>query len=120
MFVMHTHTHRVHLAMYTSHVTTILPHRIGHPNFELVKHDVVEPYMLEVDEIYHLASPASPPHYMYNPVKTIKTNSVGAHGRRNDLEACADGVACRHAQHAGFGQADGSSHAAGLYLRSVW
>ncbi|EDQ87528.1 uncharacterized protein MONBRDRAFT_10003 [Monosiga brevicollis MX1] len=52
-------------------------HWIGHPHFELVMHDVVEPYMMECDEIYHLASPASPPHYMYNPVKTIKTNTVG-------------------------------------------
>ena len=52
-------------------------HWIGHPNFELITHDVVNPIMLEVDEIYHLASPASPPHYMYNPIKTIKTNSVG-------------------------------------------
>uniref|UniRef100_A0AC34RMG7 UDP-glucuronate decarboxylase n=1 Tax=Panagrolaimus sp. JU765 TaxID=591449 RepID=A0AC34RMG7_9BILA len=50
---------------------------IGHPNFELVHHDVVNPYYIEVDEIYHLASPASPPHYMYNPVKTIKTNTIG-------------------------------------------
>jgi len=52
-------------------------HWIGHPNFRLVMHDVVEPFMMEVDEIYHLASPASPPHYMYNPIKTIKTNSIG-------------------------------------------
>jgi len=52
-------------------------HWIGHPNFDLITHDVVNPIMLEVDEIYHLASPASPPHYMYNPIKTIKTNSVG-------------------------------------------
>ncbi|PIO55870.1 hypothetical protein TELCIR_22739, partial [Teladorsagia circumcincta] len=50
---------------------------IGHPNFELVHHDVVNPYFIEVDQIYHLASPASPPHYMYNPVKTIKTNTIG-------------------------------------------
>eukprot|EP00039_Didymoeca_costata_P001920 m.56253 g.56253 ORF g.56253 m.56253 type:complete len:455 (-) comp11027_c0_seq1:69-1433(-) len=50
---------------------------IGHPNFELVMHDVVQPFMIEVDEIYHLASPASPPHYMYNPIKTIKTNTIG-------------------------------------------
>jgi UDP-glucuronate decarboxylase len=54
-----------------------IEHWIGHPNFDLVVHDVVEPIMLEVDEIYHLASPASPPHYMYNPIKTIKTNSIG-------------------------------------------
>ncbi|VDK44631.1 unnamed protein product [Anisakis simplex] len=52
-------------------------HWIGHPNFELVHHDVVNSYFTEVDQIYHLASPASPPHYMYNPVKTIKTNTVG-------------------------------------------
>lgn len=52
-------------------------HWIGHPNFQLINHDVVEPYMLEVDEIFHLASPASPPHYMFNSIKTIKTNTIG-------------------------------------------
>ncbi|VDN00837.1 unnamed protein product [Thelazia callipaeda] len=52
-------------------------HWLGHQNFELVHHDVVNSYLTEVDEIYHLASPASPPHYMYNPVKTIKTNTIG-------------------------------------------
>ncbi|KAK7866089.1 hypothetical protein R5R35_013584 [Gryllus longicercus] len=52
-------------------------HWIGHENFELIHHDIVNPLFIEVDEIYHLASPASPPHYMYNPVKTIKTNTVG-------------------------------------------
>jgi UDP-glucuronate decarboxylase len=46
-------------------------------NFELIHHDIVNPLLIEVDEIYHLASPASPPHYMLNPVKTIKTNTVG-------------------------------------------
>jgi len=50
---------------------------IGHDNFELINHDVVEPLYIEVDQIYHLASPASPPHYMYNPIKTIKTNTIG-------------------------------------------
>jgi len=50
---------------------------IGHENFEMVHHDIVNPLYMELDEIYHLASPASPPHYMYNPVKTIKTNTVG-------------------------------------------
>eukprot|EP00090_Calanus_glacialis_P029626 TRINITY_DN4755_c0_g1_i1.p1 TRINITY_DN4755_c0_g1~~TRINITY_DN4755_c0_g1_i1.p1 ORF type:complete len:420 (-),score=157.30 TRINITY_DN4755_c0_g1_i1:119-1378(-) len=50
---------------------------LGHENFEMLHHDVVNPLFIEVDEIYHLASPASPPHYMYNPVKTIKTNTVG-------------------------------------------
>ncbi|CAD6199487.1 unnamed protein product [Caenorhabditis auriculariae] len=54
-----------------------IDHWIGHPNFEMVHHDVVNPYFVEVDQIYHLASPASPPHYMYNPVKTIKTNTLG-------------------------------------------
>jgi len=52
-------------------------HWIGHPNFDLINHDIVNPLYIEVDEVYHLASPASPPHYMYNPVKTIKTNTVG-------------------------------------------
>ncbi|KAJ3691813.1 hypothetical protein LUZ61_020977 [Rhynchospora tenuis] len=54
-----------------------LLHHLGNPNFELIRHDVVEPILLEVDQIYHLACPASPVHYKYNPVKTIKTNVVG-------------------------------------------
>jgi len=54
-----------------------IEHWVGHENFELVHHDIVRPLYLEVDEIYHLASPASPPHYMLNPVKTIKTNTLG-------------------------------------------
>ena len=71
-------------------------HWLGHDNFELIHHDIVHPLHLEgsdrvkhrvereifrllVDQIYHLASPASPPHYMYNPVKTIKVKL-----RRND------------------------------------
>ena len=49
----------------------------SNPNFELVRHDIVEPILLEVDEIYHLACPASPLHYQINPVKTIKTNVFG-------------------------------------------
>ncbi|EOX95086.1 NAD(P)-binding Rossmann-fold superfamily protein isoform 2 [Theobroma cacao] len=52
-------------------------HHFGNPNFELIRHDVVEPLLLEVDQIYHLACPASPVHYKFNPVKTIKTNVVG-------------------------------------------
>ncbi|KAG0718340.1 UDP-glucuronic acid decarboxylase 1 [Chionoecetes opilio] len=52
-------------------------HWIGHENFELIHHDIVNPLFIEVDQIYNLASPASPPHYMHNPVKTIKTNTVG-------------------------------------------
>ncbi|WVZ09639.1 hypothetical protein V8G54_014169 [Vigna mungo] len=46
-------------------------HHMGNPNFELIRHDVVEPILLEVDQIYHLACPASPVHYKFNPVKTI-------------------------------------------------
>lgn len=53
-------------------------HLLGKPNFELIRHDVVFPIYLEVDEIYHLACPASPIHYQYNPVKTIKTNIMGS------------------------------------------
>ncbi len=49
----------------------------SHQNFELIRHDVVEPILLEVDRIFHLACPASPVHYQYNPVKTIKTSVMG-------------------------------------------
>ncbi|CAH8266305.1 unnamed protein product [Arabidopsis lyrata] len=52
-------------------------HHFSNPNFEMIRHDVVEPILLEVDQIYHLACPASPVHYKFNPVKTIKTNVVG-------------------------------------------
>lgn len=54
-----------------------IEHWLGHPNFELLHHDIVNSLHVEVDEIYHLASPASPPHYMDNAVKTIKTNTIG-------------------------------------------
>jgi len=54
-----------------------IEHWLHHPNFSLIVHDVTEPIMLEVDQIYHLACPASPPHYQYNPVKTIKTSTMG-------------------------------------------
>jgi len=53
-------------------------HLIGKPNFELIRHDLVNPIFLEVDEIYNLACPASPIHYQYNPVKTVKTSVMGA------------------------------------------
>lgn len=53
-------------------------HLIGHPYFELVRHDVTMPYYVEVDEIYNLACPASPIHYQYNPIKTVKTSVMGA------------------------------------------
>lgn len=53
-------------------------HLLENPYFELVRHDVTEPYYIEVDEIYNLACPASPVHYQYNPIKTIKTSVMGA------------------------------------------
>ncbi|MFP4058945.1 MAG: UDP-glucuronic acid decarboxylase family protein [Bacteroidota bacterium] len=53
-------------------------HLLKHPYFELVRHDVTTPYYAEVDEIYNLACPASPIHYQYNPIKTIKTSVMGA------------------------------------------
>ena len=46
----------------------------NNPNFELIRHDIVEPILLEVDWIFNLACPASPVHYQYNPIKTVKTN----------------------------------------------
>jgi UDP-glucuronate decarboxylase len=52
-------------------------HLLGESRFELVRHDVIEPVLLEVDQIYNLACPASPVHYQYNPVKTVKTNVMG-------------------------------------------
>ena len=54
-------------------------HWIGHPNFELIRHDVTEPIKLEVDRIWHLACPASPVHYQYNPIKTAKTSFLGTY-----------------------------------------
>ncbi|MDE5543963.1 MAG: GDP-mannose 4,6-dehydratase, partial [Bacteroidales bacterium] len=56
-------------------------HLIGSPYFELVRHDVIQPYYAEVDEIYNLACPASPVHYQYNPIKTVKTSVMGAINR---------------------------------------
>jgi UDP-glucuronate decarboxylase len=53
-------------------------HLLGNPNFELIRHDVVEPIHLEIDHIYNFACPASPVHYQYNPIKTVKTNVLGA------------------------------------------
>jgi UDP-glucuronate decarboxylase len=53
-------------------------HLLGNQHFELVRHDVIEPILLEVDQIYNLACPASPIHYQYNPVKTVKTSVMGA------------------------------------------
>jgi UDP-glucuronate decarboxylase len=61
---------------YTGHKRNILQW-LDSPYFELIRHDITEPIRLEVDRIYHLACPASPVHYQYNPVKTIKTNVMG-------------------------------------------
>ena len=55
-----------------------ISHLLDNKNFELVRHDVTEPILLEVDQIYNLACPASPVHYQYNPVKTVKTSVMGA------------------------------------------
>jgi len=55
-----------------------IAHLLEKPNFEIIRHDLVQPLFLEVDEIYNLACPASPIHYQYNPVKTIKTSVMGA------------------------------------------
>lgn len=61
---------------YTGHKENILKW-LDNPYFELIRHDITEPIRLEVDQVYHLACPASPVHYQYNPVKTIKTNVMG-------------------------------------------
>jgi UDP-glucuronate decarboxylase len=53
-------------------------HHLSNPYFELIRHDVTEPFFIEVDEIFNLACPASPVHYQYNAIKTIKTSVMGA------------------------------------------
>ena len=55
-----------------------IAHLRGHPNFEWVRHDVIDPFKFEVDQIYNFACPASPPHYQFNPIKTTKTSVMGA------------------------------------------
>ena len=50
---------------------------IGNPNFELIRHDITEPILIEADRIWHLACPASPIHYQHNPIKTAKTSFMG-------------------------------------------
>ena len=57
---------------------TNIAHLIANPRFEFVRHDVIDPFKYEVDQIYNLACPASPPHYQYNPIKTIKTSVMGS------------------------------------------
>jgi UDP-glucuronate decarboxylase len=61
---------------YTGHKRNILEW-LSHPNFDLIRHDITEPIRLEVDQIYHLACPASPVHYQYNPIKTAKISFLG-------------------------------------------
>jgi len=56
-----------------------IEHWIGHPSFELIHHDVTEPIKLDVDRIWHLACPASPIHYQFNPIKTAKTSFLGTY-----------------------------------------
>ena len=55
-----------------------IAHLLPNPNFELMRHDVIDPFKLEVDQIYNLACPASPVHYQHNPIKTTKTSVMGA------------------------------------------
>ncbi len=55
-----------------------ISHMLSNPYFEMIRHDVTTPFFIEVDEIYNLACPASPIHYQYNPIKTIKTSVMGA------------------------------------------
>jgi UDP-glucuronate decarboxylase len=55
-----------------------IAHLLSNPRFEFMRHDVVDPFKVEVDQIYNLACPASPPHYQYNPIKTVKTSVMGA------------------------------------------
>ena len=55
-----------------------IEHLLNEPGFELVRHDVIDPFKFEVDRIYNLACPASPPHYQHNPIKTTKTSVMGA------------------------------------------
>ena len=56
-----------------------IAHLLEHPGFELLRHDVTEPIFIDVDQIYNLACPASPVHYQYNPVKTVKSKIGRAH-----------------------------------------
>ena len=55
-----------------------IQHLAANPRFEIIRHDIIDPFKFEVDRIYNLACPASPPHYQYNPIKTMKTSVVGA------------------------------------------
>lgn len=61
---------------YTGHKANVA-HLMDNPNFELIRHDIVDPIQIECDRIYNLACPASPPHYQRNPIKTMKTSVLG-------------------------------------------
>jgi UDP-glucuronate decarboxylase len=63
-------------------------HLLGLPNFELIRHDVTNPIWLEVDEIYNMACPASPVHYQYNPIKTMKVSVMGAINMLGTAKRC--------------------------------
>jgi UDP-glucuronate decarboxylase len=62
---------------FTSQKTNVA-HLLKQPNFDLVRHDITQPIVMDVDQIYNLACPAAPGHYQYNPIKTMKTSVVGA------------------------------------------
>jgi UDP-glucuronate decarboxylase len=62
--------------LFTGRRVNIVRH-LQNPNFEFIRHDITEPKLLEVDQVYHLACPASPVHYQHNPVKTVKTSVTG-------------------------------------------
>jgi UDP-glucuronate decarboxylase len=62
---------------FTSQKTNVA-HLLNRPNFDLIRHDVTQPLILEVDQVYNLACPAAPGHYQYNPIKTMKTSVMGA------------------------------------------
>jgi UDP-glucuronate decarboxylase len=62
---------------FTSQKTNVA-HLLKHPNFDLVRHDITQPLVLDVDQVFNLACPAAPGHYQYNPIKTMKTSILGA------------------------------------------
>jgi UDP-glucuronate decarboxylase len=62
---------------FTSQKTNV-SHLLKHPNFDLVRHDITQPMVIDVDQVYNLACPAAPGHYQYNPIKTLKTSILGA------------------------------------------
>src|SRR4029078_451234 len=83
---------------FTSQKTNV-SHLRDHPNFELVRHDIIHPCWLEVEEIYNLACPAAPGHYQFNPIKTTKTSVMGAINVLGMAKRCqAEGVAAPTAE----------------------